>query len=296
MSAAVKSGCMSDKKNEAIPYKLGIIAGGGSLPFALAEVAEQQGKDLLIIALKGSADPALCEERDHFWAPIGKIGAVITRMKQEGVTHLVFAGSVKRPSLKALRFDFYTFWRFLKRRFRFHGDDAILRFVHEMMTSEGFQVVGAHEICPNLLMPVGHLTQEEPSQLVMKDIIYGAHIVKEMGRLDIGQSVVVQDGMVLGVEAIEGTDALISRCGTLKRQKAKPPILVKMCKPDQLEVIDLPTIGLQTVKAAHEAGYQGIAIEAGRALLLDATDVVTYADKHNLFLIGIKESDLKSDI
>lgn len=287
---------MSDKKNDFSSYKLGVIAGGGSLPFALAEAIEQQGKDLFIIALKGSAEKALCEGRDHFWASIGKTGAVISRLKQKGVTHLIFAGSVKRPSLKSLRLDLSTFWRLFKRGFRFHGDDTILRFVHDMMTSEGFKVIGAHEVCPQLLMPKGNLTQEQPSQSMMKDIAYGAHIAQEMGRLDIGQSVVIQDGMILGVEAIEGTDALVRRCAALKRQKAKPPILVKMCKPDQLEAIDLPTIGLETVKAAHEAGYQGIAIEAGKALLLDAADVVTYADKHDLFVMGIQESDLKSDL
>ncbi|MBP9878328.1 MAG: UDP-2,3-diacylglucosamine diphosphatase LpxI [Alphaproteobacteria bacterium] len=279
-----------------IPYKLGIIAGGGSLPFALAEAAEQQGQDLFIIALKGSAEQALCAGRSHFWASVGKTGAVIARLKQEGVTHLVFAGSVKRPSLKSIRLDFSTFWRLLKRRFHFHGDDAILRFIHDMMTSEGFQVVGAHDICPELLMPDGHLTQELPKKAAMKDIAYGVRIAKEMGRLDIGQSVIVQDGMVLGVEAIEGTDALVRRCAVLKRKKANLPILVKMCKPHQLEAIDLPTIGLETVKAVHEAGYQGIAIEAGKALLLDAADVVAYADKHDLFVMGIKESDLKSDL
>lgn len=293
MSAAVKSGCMIPNT---IPYKLGIIAGGGSLPFALAEAAEQQGQDLFIIALKGSAEQSLCEGRSHFWASVGKTGAVIACLKQEGVTHLVFAGSVKRPSLKSIQLDLSTFWRLLKRGFRFHGDDAILRFIHDMMTSEGFKVVGAHEISPQLLMPSGNLTQGQPTKTVMKDVAYGAHIAKQMGRLDIGQSVVIQDGMVLGVEAIEGTDALVRRCAALKRKKANSPILVKMCKPDQLEAMDLPTIGLETVKAVYEAGYQGIAIEAGKALLLDAVDVVAYADKHDLFVMGIKESDLKSDL
>jgi DUF1009 family protein len=166
------------------------------------------------------------------------------------------------------------------------GDDGLLSAVIGEFESEGFKVLGAHEVLGDLLAPLGVWGAVRPDERAESDIKHGVAVAQGLGALDVGQSVVVQQGIVLGVEAIEGTDALLQRCGTLRR--AGPGgVLVKLCKPGQDRRVDLPTIGPDTLKRAQAAGLRGIAVESGAAIVVDLDALVRDADRAGLFVMGI---------
>lgn len=266
--------------------RLGILAGGGDLPCRLAEACRVRQQSVFIVALKDQADPGWVSAYPHAWMRLGAAGSIIDRLQGEGVTHLVLAGHVRRPSLAALRPD----WRGMRLLAgvsrRAFGDDSLLRAVIAELEAEGFQVVGAHEVLPDLLMPAGVLGSLHPDAEAEEDIARAAEIARELGRLDVGQGVVVQQGLVLGVEAIEGTDALLQRCGALKRE-GPGGVLVKLRKPQQEARADLPTLGVRTLEGAAKAGLRGIAAEAGGAVVIDQAAVVAAADRLQLFVVGI---------
>ena len=155
------------------------------------------------------------------------------------------------------------------------------------MEKDGFTIIGAHEVEPGLITAEGVLGEISVSAEARADIDFGITVTRTLGKLDIGQAAVVQQGIVLGLEAVEGTDALLTRCRDLKR-KGRGGVLVKSCKPQQDRRIDLPTVGLRTVTRAFEAGLEGIAVEAGASLMLDREAVISAANKLGLFVIGFR--------
>jgi DUF1009 family protein len=163
----------------------------------------------------------------------------------------------------------------------------LLRAVADELEKEGFVVIGAHEIEPALITPEGLLGKVSPTPETQKDVERGIEVARQLGVLDVGQAVIVQQGIVLGVEGVEGTDALIERCRGLHR-KGSGGVLIKSCKPQQDRRLDLPTIGVQTVRKAFQAGLSGIAVEAGASLLLDRSEVLHAADKLGIFVLGFK--------
>ena len=267
--------------------KLCLIAGGGSLPYSILNACDSLKIDHFVVPFMGNAEPSLIEGREYYWSSPGQAGKIVREMKRRGVTHMVFAGHLERPSLKSLRLDFWTFRKLIKIKFRASGDNFLLNFVSQLMEKEGFTVLGAHEICPDLLGAKGRLGKCKPDKKQLKDIEQAKSALEDISKHDIGQSLVVQDGMVLGVEAIEGTDKLIERVKDLKRSKTHGPILVKMAKSGQNENMDMPTIGLNTVQAAYMSGFSGIAFEADKTLILDSVELIDFANKHDIFVIGV---------
>ncbi|KPF86235.1 UDP-2,3-diacylglucosamine pyrophosphatase [alpha proteobacterium AAP38] len=267
--------------------RLGIIAGGGDLPRQVAETCRRGGRSFFVIALEGQgADAWLTPDLPHAVLRMGAAGAILERLRTEGVTEIVLAGGVRRPSLSDLRPDWYAARFFARLGLKALGDDGLLRAVSALLEEEGFRVVGVQSLIADLLMPFGVLTQRRPDEQALADIAHGLMVAHALGAVDVGQAVVVQAGLVLGVEAIEGTDALIARCGLLKRDGAAP-VLVKRAKPGQDRRLDLPTIGPDTVTACVAAGFAGIAVEAGGALLVGRADAVRAADAAGLFVTGL---------
>lgn len=267
--------------------RLGILAGSGNLPAQVAESCRRDGRDLFIIALEGQAVASeLPEGVPTAWYRMGAAGAILDRLKAEGVCDIVMAGRVRRPSLAELRPDWRAAQVLARASARALGDDGLLGAVSKVLEQEGFHVVGADELAGDLLTPVGVLTRALPDEQAEADIARGIAAARDLGRLDIGQAVVVQQGIVLGVEAIEGTDALISRCAGLKRSGAGP-VLVKVRKPQQDRRFDLPAIGPDTVTACAAAGFAGIAAEAGGTLFLGRESALTAADAAGLFVAGV---------
>ncbi|HQT80434.1 MAG TPA: UDP-2,3-diacylglucosamine diphosphatase LpxI, partial [Rhodopila sp.] len=231
-----------------MPRTLGIIAGGGPLPGRVAAAARAAGRDVFILGLEGFADPAVLAPWPHEIRRIGAAGRILAALRAHGCKDLVMIGPVRRPSLLDLRPDAEG-TRILARigRAAFAGDDGILAAIIRVFNDEGFHVLGAHEILREVVAPSGVLTRAQPDALAMADIGRGVHVTRLLGAADVGQGCVVQQGLVLAVEAVEGTDAMLARAGTLRRD-GLGGILVKLLKPGQDRRADLPTIGPTTVR------------------------------------------------
>lgn len=267
--------------------RLGIVAGGGGLPRRLVDACLAGGREVFVLALEGAADPAIVDGVAHAWLRLGAAARGLALLRENNVTELVLAGGVRRPSLAMLRPDWRAAKLFARIGYKALGDDGLLSAIVTEFEREGFRVIGADQLLASGLAPEGVLGNLRPDAQALADIAHGQRIARALGVLDIGQAVVVQQGLVLGVEAIEGTDALIRRCAGLRRD-GPGGVLVKIEKPGQEQRADRPTIGPQTVVLAAEAGLRGIAVEAGTTIVLDRDEVIGAADRAGLFLIGIR--------
>ena len=271
--------------------KLGIIAGGGTLPQTLVNHCLQNKRDFFVLAIENNADKAIfTPEIPHKWIRIGQAGTGVKLMHEQNVQEIVMIGTIRRPTLSDLVPDLRTAAFFAKIGLKSVGDDGILRALIKEIESENMRVVGIHEVIPDLLVKEGVLTKHKPDKQALADISRGVEVARELGKLDVGQAVIVQQGLVLGVEGIEGTDKLIERCGTYQR-KGVGGVLVKLRKPQQDMRIDLPTIGTKTIENLHSAGMRGIAIHAGNALIVNEAEVIALADKYSMFICGIEPED-----
>ena len=267
--------------------RLGIIAGGGSLPQKLINACQRDHQPFFVLALKGQAHDVVLRDIPHAWVPLGATDKSIKVLKENGVDRIVMAGSVRRPGVFDIRPDLRTLQLFMKLGKQALGDDALLRAIADLLEQEGFVIVGAHEVEPQLITPEGVLGKVQPTPESAADIEFGIILTKTLGHLDVGQAAVVQQGVTLGVEAIEGTDGLLERCRTLKR-KGQGGVLVKSCKPQQDRRFDLPAVGVRTIHRAYQAGLAGVAVEAGASFLLDREAVIETADKLGIFVVGYK--------
>lgn len=267
--------------------KLAIVAGGGDYPAVLIEACRAEGRRFFVLALEGQADHPEIERAPHAWVRLGAAAEAERILKAEGVEEVIFAGHVRRPSLREIRPDARAARVLLKATMKAMGDDGLLGTIVKEFEKSGMRVVGPHEVTDDLLAPEGDLGRHGPDADARRDIDRGIAVVRALGEADVGQSVVVQQGIVLGVEAIEGTDALIERCGILRRE-GTGGVLVKAVKPGQDRRVDLPTIGPRTVARAAEAGLRGIAVGAGSTQILDRRAVVEAADAAGLFVTGIR--------
>ena len=272
--------------------KLGLIAGGGELPQILATRCLTAGRPLFVARLRGFADVAL-ERFAGAEIGIAELGRMFDILRSNGCEAVCFAGLVRRPDFSALRPD----WRGLRSlpgaiAAARQGDDALLRFLAGEFEREGFIVEGAHEVDTGLSLGFGALGRHHPGSEHQADLDYALSVAKTIGRLDIGQSVVVVDGIVLAVEAQEGTDAMLARCAELPsalRGSSSHPrgVLVKWPKPIQDRRMDLPTIGRRSIEQAAAVGLAGVAGEAGALLVVDRPGVLEAADRLGLFVLGL---------
>ncbi|HYM31947.1 MAG TPA: UDP-2,3-diacylglucosamine diphosphatase LpxI [Candidatus Cybelea sp.] len=267
--------------------RLGIIAGSGSLPLRLAEAAAGMARPPFIVAIGREADAATLRNRDHAHVELGAVGKLVDVLREAGCTQVVMAGKIRRPNFHELRPD----WRGLKLLPRVvaaarKGDDALLSTLIAYLEEEGFRVIGADQVLADLVAAEGPVGRITPSEADMADLARAVSVALALGRLDVGQAAVVRDGIVLGVEAAEGTDALLQRCGSLQPE-GRGGVLAKLPKPGQERRVDLPTIGVATVQMAAAARLNGIAVEAGGALILDRDEVAAAADASGLFVVGI---------
>lgn len=266
---------------------LGIVAGGGSLPRRLVETCQASGRGAFVVAVEGHTDPATVVGTDHLWIRMGQSERAIRALRAAGARELVLVGAVKRPSMTELRPDRLTFKVLARIGFNSLGDDGLLGAVVKALEAEGFVLRGVEEFLQDLLAAEGCFGTLRPDEAAWRDIRRGIEVVRAMGAADVGQATVIQDGLVLGVEALEGTDALLARCGPLRRE-GPGGVLVKLRKPGQERRADLPTIGVATVEGAAQAGLRGIAVEAGGTLVVDAPAATAAADRAGLFLVGIE--------
>jgi DUF1009 family protein len=270
---------------------LGIVAGGGSLPADVARAALAAGRPVFVLALQGFADLALLAPFPHAVIRLGAIGRGIALMRQHHCRDVVMIGGVKRPSMTALRPDITALGMIARGgKAMLQGDDSLLGALFAQLTQMGFRMLGAHEVVGGLLAPSGLLAGAAPDAAAEADIARGVAVVRLLGAADVGQGCVVQAGLVLAVEAIEGTDAMLARAGSL-RQPGAGGVLVKLIKPAQDRRADLPTIGPATVAAAAAAGLRGIVFSAGGALIAERDATIAAARARGLFLLGLSPEE-----
>lgn len=279
MPASQESGVTSSRR-------LGIIAGAGMLPIALAQKCAEQNILVAVVALQGFAQVSDFSPHIRAEMPIGRGRSMIGFFREHNVQDVVMIGAVRRPSLWDVRPDFWTLSRLGGILMRGGlGDDGLLRAVRSIFEKEGFQVQGVQTYLPDLIAQSGQLGKCAPNETDMFDIRRGFQVAHALGSVDVGQSVVIQAGIVLGVEAAEGTSELIKRCAALKRN-GPGPILIKAAKPGQDKNMDLPTIGPDTVIAVQAAGFRGIAVQSGATLVVQPIDMMAQADAAQIFIYG----------
>ncbi|MDR2416657.1 MAG: UDP-2,3-diacylglucosamine diphosphatase LpxI [Holosporales bacterium] len=266
---------------------LGFLCGKGKLPQLLAEAHKE--KTCAIVHLEKEAEVCL-PGVPCLRTSIGKIGTILQFLREQSVDTIVMTGALQRPTLSEISFDSVGLkWSVSLSRQFFRGDDALLRGIVALLEKEGFAVVGVQDLMATLLTPSGILSAQSPTPEEERDIAVGFNVIEKLGLMDIGQAVVIQQGLVLGVEAIEGTHALITRCAALQRT-GRGAILVKGAKPQQEMRVDLPTIGSESICALHTAGFRGVALEARKTILLDREEVLAKSNAHGLFVVGTERS------
>jgi DUF1009 family protein len=270
-----------------MPKRLGILAGGGQLPRRMIEACRATGREFFVLAFEGQADPTMVEDAPHAWVRLGAVGEAFRHLREAGVEEIVLAGPVTRPSLADLRPDLRGAAFLARVGGIAFGDDGLLSAIVKEIEGEGLRVVGADDVLAALLTPEGACGRFEPDEIAWSDIRRGITVARALGRLDVGQAAVVQQGLVLGVEALEGTDALLQRCAALRRD-GPGGVLIKVSKPKQERRVDLPTIGVATIAKAAAAGLRGIALESRGSLIIDREAVARAADAAGLFVIGVK--------
>ena len=292
-------GCRTRDADEAhrtvSPNPIGLLAGSGRLPIVFAEKARGLGLPVVCVGIRYETAPELATMVDRFyWAGVARLGRMIRCFKREGVEHIVMAGKITKAVM-------HTRWRILRllpdlRMFRFwyrrlldNRDDTVLLGLIAEFAADGIHFESALDLCPELLVPAGILTRRKPTVSEEKDIAFGWQLAKEMGRLDVGQSVAVKERAVLAVEAIEGTDRAIARAGELCRSGGF--VVVKVAKPQQDMRFDVPTVGRLTIENLHRAGGRVLAIEADKTILLDQVETVELANRYSISIVALSRTE-----
>ena len=261
---------------------LGIIAGGGVFPLTVADNAKAAGVRVIGAGFLSDTNPAFPARCDDFlWLKLGQLGRLIDFFQKKGVTHVVMAGPVNKPRALDLRPDWRAARLLLALKTR--GDDALLRAVGAELEKEGMRLMAPHVFSPELHAPQGILSRRPPDERELRDIEFGWDMAERLGDMDIGQCLVVRDGVVLAVEAIEGTNAAIRRGGELGGPGA---VVVKRPKRGQDRRLDLPAVGLETVRAMAEVKASCLACEAGQTLFFDRIGALALADEHSMVIVG----------
>jgi len=264
--------------------KLGIIAGAGTLFPMVWEEALNQKQQPVVVSFNNQL-PLLSDKKiPHLQTALGKIGEILKFLNSHNVKHLIFAGRIQRPSFASLSFDAVGLKWMQKLGIKtFGGDDALLKGITELLEQEGFKIISPKDFLPNLVLKPDVYTEIFPSKKDETDIARGQEVLGALSSADVGQACIVQEGLILGIEAIEGTQKLIERCKDLKHH-AKGGVLIKLSKHGQSTLVDLPTIGPDTVEAAYKCALNGIAISANTTQVLEFDRVIKLCNQYKIFL------------
>jgi hypothetical protein len=279
------------------PTRIGLLAGAGSFPVSVARELQEQGYEVFAMGVLGMVGDELEQYcRKFSKAPLARLGTAIRFFKSNQIGQVMMAGKIEKTVL----FQPNLFWRMMPDWRTIHmwltyasenkKDDTLLLAVIREFERDKIEFCSAVEYCPSLLVDHGFLTRKKPSDDQWKDIRFGWEIAKEMGRMDIGQSIVVNDMAVIAVEAIEGTDRAIIRAGELCRRKSFT--VVKVAKPQQDMRFDVPTIGVRTIKTMQESGGRVLAIEAGKTIILDQNEVIDLANRLGIIIVAVNDEEI----
>jgi DUF1009 family protein len=270
---------------------LAILCGGGGFPLEVARAAEANGRPPFLIGVVGSSDPAI-EAFPHVWVHLGQVGKLFGALKERTIADIALVGAIARPELSDLRLDWGAVRRApeLAQLFR-GGDNHLLVGIAGIFEREGLRVLGAHEIAPQLVAPVGAVGARAASAEAEADIRVGSALLAALSPFDVGQGAVVANGRVIAVEAAEGTDAMLARVAELRaarrlRLQGAQGVFVKSPKRGQDLRLDMPAVGPKTIEAARRAELQGVALAAGQVLIADREAFLRGADAAGLFVVG----------
>lgn len=267
---------------------LGIVAGKGDLPKLIIEKCQKQNRNFLLILLEGEESNKDYLSYPHHIIHIGYISKILQILRDNKVQELVFAGGITKPSMAGMKVDGKGAILLSKIvGAKLFGDDNVLKTVINFFEKENFKIIGAEEIVDNLIAKSGTIGSITVNKEFYEDIEIGQNALKIISDLDVGQAIVVQQKQIIGIEAIEGTDALIARCGALKFENGRKPILIKMKKIGQNTKVDLPSLGVSTIRNLNQAGFAGVIVEADSSLIINQKEVIKQADEYGLFLLGI---------
>ncbi len=270
--------------------RIGVVAGNGNLPISIVKECEKKNIKPFVVLLKDFAIKEDYASLPHISVNFGDVGKAISFFRKNKVKYIVFAGGVKKPDLKTIWPDLKGFFLLIKLlKCKIFGDDTILQTTIQFLEKEGFEIFPVDRIMTDIKIQPGIAGNiEMPSNDYNDDINLGVRVLKQIGDLDIGQSIVIQNGVVMGIECIEGTQKLIERCGQLKYTTGRKPILVKIKKSKQTRKIDLPAIGEDTVTQVKQAGFAGIAIDSDNGLIINKEATIQSANRNKIFINGIK--------
>ena len=265
--------------------KIAIIAGNGILPKIIYFECEKQGREPLLISLNGIQENiylnGIISKKIHY----AKVGKIIEYIKFNKCREIILVGGFKRPSLKSVAGVDLKGASLISKLIKSKGDNNSLKIIIDFLKKENLTVVGVKDILPALFVNKGLLTNKNPSNQESKDILKGKELIDRISEFDIGQSVVFSGNRILGIEGPEGTDSLIKRCSKMSYEEK--PVLIKLTKLNQDTRVDLPTIGLDTIKLLISSGFSGLAIQSNLTIILEKDKVINLANKNKLFITSI---------
>ncbi|MFT6083138.1 MAG: DUF1009 family protein [Alphaproteobacteria bacterium] len=266
--------------------KIALINCRGHLPVAVFNHLKAQNHEVHIISFQ----EVKAEMDADLYASLGQIGKIFRYLKKHKINNMVLAGAMTRPQLLKLRFDWVGFKLILQvMRFLKKGDDTLLRFICQYIENHAVKIWSIAELCPQLLMPIGCLTSHTITPEVLASIDLGKKVLNHMAEFDIGQSIAVSDQVIVAIETLEGTDAMIDKVATIEPHRMNSlsrPVFIKMRKKNQSNLVDLPTIGIKTIDNLAKANFSVAAFEAKGCLIIDIDHVIERAKKHKIMLVG----------
>ena len=263
--------------------KIGIVCGDGNLPLYIGNVLEKKNFKIKYLLLNNIQNKNIYKNLDFANIEIISLKKLIGILNQNKIQKIIFAGSIKRPSISEIGFDFETIKIAKDLLLEKKGDNSLLISIQNYFKNKGFKFFDWTKYCQEIFSNENNLTKFKPSKSATKNFEKAKSVYKNFKNLDVGQSIIIQNELVLGIEAIEGTDNLIKRCSEYKR-KGDKGILLKFSKKNQSKLIDIPLIGLDTIKNIHKYGYEGIFLERKNCLIINKLEVIEYANKNKLFI------------
>ena len=263
--------------------KIGIISGGGKLPILIGNSLVKKNYEVVYFIIEDSVERKDYLNLKTVEIKLNSIKKIFKQLEENNINKIILAGNIKRPSIKDINFDFETI-NFAKNLFLSKkGDNELLIAIAELFREKGFEYLDWKNYCPELFTSKTNLTRILPTKEANLNLSKALNVFKNYGNLDIGQSLIVQNEIVLGLEAAEGTDQLIIRCNELKKNGDKG-VLIKASKYNQSNILDIPTIGTQTLKLLIDNDYEGVFIEKNHCLIIDQDEVTNLANTNNLFI------------
>ena len=270
--------------------KIGIIAGEGLLPLEIGKSLIKKNYNVCFFCIKNFTDLKLYDEFDKVEIQIDSFSKILKELTMQNINKIIFAGKITRPSIKDIKFDFQTISLIKDYLLESKGDDQLLKSISSFFAKKGFPLFNWKDICMDLFINEDFITSLKPSKTAVSNMKKGLEIFKIVGKGDIGQSLVIQNQLLMGIECIEGTDELIFRCSKYKKEGDKG-ILLKLSKYNQHSELDLPTIGIKTLKNIKKYNYEGVFLEKNKCLIIEKEKVIKFCNNNNLFISSIEKID-----